>query len=144
MVSQRGDVPGDRPGDRSEDLHSPRHEMDRLDNIVLAALGEPVEPGFAAHLAACPECQAQLDALTRTADLAREGHHVDTSDHVPSSAVWDSIAAELGLENPGVEGGGGARCVRSLPRRPRPIVRPARGHAGPALGRWLRQPPYSP
>ena len=90
--------PDDVPVDGAGDLHDPRREVDRMDNVVLAALGEPMDPEFSAHLAACPQCRAELDALAQTAGLAREGHDPDSGDLAPSSAVWDSIAAELGLE----------------------------------------------
>src|SRR5690349_19740711 len=82
-----------------DNAHDPRQELDRMDNIVLSALGEPVDPEFSAHLATCSTCQAELDALTHTADLAREGHHPDPEGRTPSAAVWDSIAAELGLDS---------------------------------------------
>lgn len=72
--------------------------MDRLDNLVLSALGEPVDPQFAAHLAGCAECQAELDALSHTAGLARESGRAELSDAGPSPSVWDSIVAELGRD----------------------------------------------
>lgn len=80
------------------DLHDPQQDMDRLDNLVLSALGEPVDPDFAAHLTGCPQCQAELDGLTHTAGLARESSRSDLPDAGPSPAVWDSIVAELGLD----------------------------------------------
>lgn len=82
------------------DLHDPQQDEDRLDSLVLSALGEPVDPAFAAHLAGCPRCQAELDGLSHTAGLARESNRTELADAGPSPSVWDSIVAELGLDVP--------------------------------------------
>jgi anti-sigma-K factor RskA len=84
-----------------DDLHDPERDVSRLDNLVLAALGESVDPEFSAHFATCSECRAELEALSHTADLARSGHRSDGESR-PSPAVWDSIAAELGLGDAGL------------------------------------------
>ncbi len=91
-----------------DDLHEPRHELERLDNLVLSALGEPVDPTFSEHLATCAECQHEMSALAQTADLARrstDGEDVAAagSQAVPPPSLWDGIAAELGLDESHIE-----------------------------------------
>ena len=87
------------PTDPSDDLdpHDPRVESVLLDNLALSALGLPVDPGFDGHAEHCRRCQAELAQFRQTVALAREaGHPRDQAAH-PSEAVWDGIAAELGL-----------------------------------------------
>ncbi|MEU4681577.1 hypothetical protein [Streptomyces xinghaiensis] len=60
------------------------------------------------HLAACPRCRDTLAALRRIIGAAR---NVSPDDRVtaPPEALWESIAAELGLTGgPGVTGASGA------------------------------------
>jgi hypothetical protein len=63
--------------------------------LALAALGEHAgTPDDAAHLARCPDCQQELDRLTRLVDLARADGPVFLEE--PPAAVWDRIAAATG------------------------------------------------
>jgi anti-sigma-K factor RskA len=97
------------------------------DQLALLALGEipagGAEADAADHLRQCPVCRADLDALRRTVELAREG--AEAGDPVPPPEhVWDRIADEVGLAP-----------VAPLPRSDRhsaPVVRI------PARRRWVR------
>ncbi|MCC5032498.1 hypothetical protein DMH02_004330 [Streptomyces sp. WAC 00631] len=94
------------------------------------------------HLAACPQCRDTLAALRRIIGAAR---NVSPDDRVtaPPEALWESIAAELGLTGgPGASGASGAsgggtpgsrlrsRLRRTGPAEPVP-VRPAEHPAEP-------------
>jgi len=65
------------------------------DALALHAVGEPVTPAEQRHLAACDRCARELAALRSTAATARAGAGEAL---VPApDAVWERIAAELGL-----------------------------------------------
>lgn len=113
---------GDRPSAGEED------------GADAGAAGGGTEPRAAErHLAACPRCRDTLAALRRIIGAAR---NVSPDDRVtaPPEALWERIAAELGLTGgPGVTGasGGGtpgsrlrSRLRRTGPAEPVP-VRPA-------------------
>ncbi len=76
------------------DPHDPRFELDRQDNLALLALGEQVDPEFAAHQSACLLCQAELRELDATVRLARRAAR-DVVESDPPARLWDSIAAEV-------------------------------------------------
>src|ERR1700712_1593377 len=80
------------------DPHDARHADARMDNLVLLALGEPVEDWFETHRAGCEECQRELNELRATVALGREGTD-GRGDRmpVPPDQVWDRIARELDL-----------------------------------------------
>ncbi len=78
------------------DPHDPRFELERQDNIALSALGEAVDPDFAAHSAACLQCQKDVAALAHTVNLAR--HIGQQEEAVPPPSIWSGIAAELGFD----------------------------------------------
>ncbi|MFI1954957.1 hypothetical protein ACH437_24475 [Streptomyces xinghaiensis] len=92
------------------------------------------------HLAACPQCRDTLAALRRIIGAAR---NVSPDDRVtaPPEALWESIAAELGLTGgpggPGASGGGTpgsrlrSRLRRTGPAEPPVPVRPAEHPAEP-------------
>jgi hypothetical protein len=68
------------------------------DQLTLLALGEPAEDEAATdHLAGCPDCLAELAALTETVALARAGGP-DTAPP-PPPGVWAGIAARLDLDD---------------------------------------------
>ncbi|WP_327189899.1 hypothetical protein [Streptomyces xinghaiensis] len=123
-----------------------------LGNRPSAGEGAEADPGSAGggtetraaehHLAACPRCRDTLAVLRRIIGAAR---NVSPDDRVtaPPEALWESIAAELGLTGvtgatgaSGVTGGGtpGSR-LRSRLRRTGPVepvpVRPAEHPAEP-------------
>ncbi len=83
------------PHSDQRDPHDPRFELDRLDNLTLLALGEVVDPDFATHQSACPQCQRELDGLAHTVAVLREGD--ENGDAVPPPSVWSGITGELGL-----------------------------------------------
>ncbi|WP_207801487.1 anti-sigma factor [Cellulomonas wangleii] len=75
----------------SDDLH-----VDD-ETLALLALGERVgTPGDLDHVAACPQCADEVQALHGVADLARESGP-DPHLVAPGPQVWDRVAAELGL-----------------------------------------------
>jgi anti-sigma-K factor RskA len=81
--------------------HDPRFELDRQDNLVLLALGEPVPAEFQAHQAACEQCQRELAGFGQTVRLARESvEHRAQLDAEPPPSVWSEITAELGMTRP--------------------------------------------
>ena len=83
------------------DPHDPRFELDRLDNIMLSALGEPGDPDFEEHRRGCERCRAESAEFARTVRLGREsGEHRERFDTAPASSVWAAITAELGLSTP--------------------------------------------
>lgn len=70
------------------------------DQLALVALGESSDgddPEVAAHLRQCALCQAEVEALRFTVDLARETVGLRSEDPRPPEAVWGRIAAELDL-----------------------------------------------
>lgn len=90
------------------------------DQLALLALGEPLvdddRAELAAHLQHCLVCQHEVLVLRRTAELARETvEYRDEEGPRPSEAVWNGIAAELGL---------GATGGTSAPPAPRPADGP--------------------
>lgn len=83
------------------DPHDPRFELDRQDNLTLAALGEPVDPDFRVHQLGCARCQQELAEFTRMVQLAREsGGQREQLDAEPAPSVWTGIARELGVDAP--------------------------------------------
>ena len=70
------------------------------DQLALVALGESSDgddPEVAVHLRQCALCQAEVEALRFTVDLARETVGLRSDDPRPPEAVWGRIAAELDL-----------------------------------------------
>lgn len=70
------------------------------DQLALVALGEPAngdEAAVTGHLSHCAQCQAEVQSLRRTVDLARETVELRTDDSRPPEQVWSRIAAELDL-----------------------------------------------
>ncbi|WP_127125343.1 anti-sigma factor [Georgenia sp. SYP-B2076] len=77
------------------------------ETLALLALGEHVGGhDIAEHIAGCPTCRAELAALRRVTDAGRQrpgpGARPGTLERPgalerPADAVWDRIAAELGL-----------------------------------------------
>jgi len=65
--------------------------------LSLVALGEPADPQDAAHLAACPQCQADAAELAAVVAAVK----VDLPDGppvAPPSRVWNQIAAQTGVQ----------------------------------------------
>lgn len=70
------------------------------DQLALVALGESSDgddPEVAAHLQQCTPCQAEVESLRFTVELARETVGLRSDDPRPPEAVWGRIAAELDL-----------------------------------------------
>ena len=69
--------------------------LDR-DTLALVALAElELSPQERTHLADCPGCTGELDALRRTVLIGRSAGSVDLVE--PADAVWGRIHAALGL-----------------------------------------------
>jgi len=66
------------------------------ESVALLALGETVDPFAAAHLAACPRCQTEVDQLRVMVRTAKSVTVDDLGVDAPES-VWDAIAVEVGL-----------------------------------------------
>jgi hypothetical protein len=78
--------------------------------LALAALGEKAgTPDDAAHLSQCPDCQLELDRLTRLVGLARDEGPVFLEQ--PPDSVWASIAAATGQADTAAPG----PAVRATP-----------------------------
>ncbi len=80
--------------------------MQHIDPDVLAllALGEGVaDDAGRAHIADCPECEAELAKLSRAARVGRST--LDAELLVPDPRLWERIADEVGVprENPAPE-----------------------------------------
>jgi anti-sigma-K factor RskA len=82
------------------DPHMPAFDDERAENAALLALGEPVEAWFEEHQRSCDRCQDELDQLHATIDLAREGSGQRWVVDGPSPAVWNAIAAQIGIVEP--------------------------------------------
>ncbi len=77
-----------------------RHpEPDELVGYVLP--GSAPDPEIAGHVAACAYCRSEVDALSRTVDLARDGRPDGDAPPGPPPGVWDRVVDELGPELPG-------------------------------------------
>ncbi|GAA4694010.1 hypothetical protein GCM10023215_34480 [Pseudonocardia yuanmonensis] len=85
------------------------------DELVAAALTRDPVPGVADHLAVCPSCREEVEALRRTAELV--GDHHGEPLHDPPPEVWDRVAGELGPELGGAAAPAPARPARSSRRR---------------------------
>ena len=95
------------------DPHQPTAEADRHEGIVLLALGETVDPAFAAHVATCQRCQRDLDAYSHVVGLARESaRHRSIPTIPPPPRVWSRIIEELDIP--------AGFLPRSTPQTPRP------------------------
>jgi len=71
--------------------------LDR-DTLALVALAElELSPAELEHLAACPGCTGELDALRRTVLIGRSAGSVDLV--TPADAVWGRIHSALGLSD---------------------------------------------
>lgn len=71
--------------------------LDR-DTLALVALAElELSPAETEHLAACPGCAGELDALRRTVLIGRSAGSVDLVE--PADAVWGRIHSALGLSD---------------------------------------------
>lgn len=66
------------------------------DDLALAALGEELTEEAAAHVAACPDCAAEVASLRRVVLIGRSGTAADAP-APPSSSVWARVRAELDL-----------------------------------------------
>ena len=68
------------------------------DTLALVALAElELSPAERQHLADCPACAGELDALRRTVLIGRSAGSVDLIE--PADAVWGRIHAALGLSD---------------------------------------------
>ena len=71
--------------------------LDR-DTLALVALAElDLSPAELEHLAGCPGCTGELDALRRTVLIGRSAGSVDLV--APADAVWGRIHSALGLSD---------------------------------------------
>ena len=69
------------------------------DRLALVALGEEsLDAPESAHVAACPDCAADLEDLAHTAAVGRAS--IDGTLETPSPQVWHRITDELGMAAP--------------------------------------------
>ncbi|WP_298589728.1 anti-sigma factor [uncultured Kocuria sp.] len=64
------------------------------ETLTLLALGDAVDPQDQQHVAACPDCAAELASLER---VVRAGRAEQPALTAPGPGVWAAIHAELGL-----------------------------------------------
>ena len=92
--------------------------LDR-DTLALVALAElDLSPAEREHLAACPGCTGELDALRRTVLIGRSAGSVDLVE--PADAVWGRIHSALGLSDD----------VAAVPRLAAPHLDAGAGESG--------------
>ncbi|MCF2533929.1 anti-sigma factor [Yinghuangia soli] len=65
--------------------------------LALAALGEEIPGADRDHIAACPECGAELAELRGVVRLGR-GIHPEDEPSAPPPGLWQRITGELGLD----------------------------------------------
>lgn len=66
-----------------------------LEELALAALGEPMTDAASAHLATCAQCDQELQSLSATVATGRAAGPEPLD--APPARVWDAVSAELGL-----------------------------------------------
>ena len=70
------------------------------DLLALLALGEQAgTEAERAHIASCPECYAEVEALSSVARIGRRTSETDIL-LTPSDRVWQAVRAELAFEDP--------------------------------------------
>ncbi|SCX41244.1 Anti-sigma-K factor rskA [Klenkia marina] len=71
------------------------------EDLALAALGEPLSPADADHIAACSSCTAEVASLGRAVDaLDTSGLPADDGPDIPvPDRVWAAIAAQTGVSS---------------------------------------------
>lgn len=74
------------------------------DAMGLAALGESLDPWSQTHLGQCGACAADVDGLRSVVAIAKADGAITVLER-PDPAVWDAVAAELGLHIDQGEGG---------------------------------------
>jgi hypothetical protein len=84
-----------RSDPRWHDPDDPLADEARMDGIVLAALGEPMEAELAAHIETCPECQIDAQSLAATVRAARDPDPHVAASVAPPPAVWEGISAAI-------------------------------------------------
>lgn len=105
------------------------------EDLALLALDEPL-PGVEEHVQVCAACAAELRALSATVRTARDaGVSVLPP---PPPAVWDRVAHELGLQEPGRP-----EPAPPAPGRPEPHRHGSDRHESDRRGpdRWSPRPP---
>ena len=77
------------------------------DVLALLALGEEAgTPEERTHVESCPECRAEIAALSRAVAVGREGGVDDSGLVSPPDRVWHAIRTELGFaDQPGESSG---------------------------------------
>ncbi len=74
--------------------HSEMHAPD--DVLALHAMGDPLPEAMGRHVAACRQCQTELDQWAHIIGTARSTTAEDAPGE-PSPEVWRAITAELGM-----------------------------------------------
>ena len=111
------------------------------EQLALAALREPLPADDAAHLADCPQCQAEVASLQRGVDaLAVPEFATAGAPLAPPPQVWDAIAAATGVSVSPSTSSSTAPALASVPSGPEPTeppsednVRELRPRRGPRL-----------
>ena len=94
-----------------------------LQEFLDGRLDAPRQAEVRAHLAACPRCRSELEALRWVRDVALK--------QLPSEEVPSGLAARIASALDAAEGGTGSAADRTIRRRWRNCV----GHT------WLRKSP---
>lgn len=72
------------------------------DLLALHAMGDPLPEAMSRHVAACQQCEAELDQWAEVIATARSTTPADAPG-AASPQVWQAIATELGLADSGVD-----------------------------------------
>lgn len=72
------------------------------DLLIDVALGSPVPPTAAEHLATCERCTAEIADLRQTADTVRASRREQL--HRPPATVWSAVLADLNETPPSTSG----------------------------------------
>ena len=109
--------------------------MSHLDpeQLALWAMGEPVASADDdVHIAACPDCQRELDELRHAALVGRSV--IDAGEMLtPPERVWQAIRAEVGMAEVGTAEPGAASQSEPLPTGGHAVARHAGRRRRPGL-----------
>lgn len=99
-MSHSDDPPRDGPPGNHPPAFQPGGGVSHPDDDTLAvlALGEEVDRVVAAHVASCVQCGAEIQSYSRVVLAGRALEPADAPLVMPPRAVWDRIAADIGLD----------------------------------------------
>ncbi len=119
------------------DPHDPRFDVEREEQLVLLAMGEPTPAQFTEHARACAVCRQELADYRYTVELAREAaDDRELATAVPPPSVWTRIEAEIAGTEP-VDVDVPSRSSGSYPPSDQPPARTQPGVDRPRRS-WIR------